>query len=82
MITCRELADLLFGLTSGCLRSEQQAHAEEHLSSCPSCAAYLESYRLTIRLSRQLPRLALPVHLARRLRAILEEGSSIQKKGN
>jgi len=71
MITCRELAELLFDLTSGDLAPEQVSHVELHLTQCPHCAAYEETYRLTIRLTRKLSRVSLPAHLAEKLQAIL-----------
>jgi len=46
---------------------------DHHLRLCSSCAAYAESYRCTVRLSRHLPRLPLPLELQQRLQAILEE---------
>jgi anti-sigma factor RsiW len=74
MITCRELAELLFDLTSGVLPPEQEKHVEQHLHQCCHCAAYVETYRLTIRLTRQLHRPPLPSDLAQKLQAILEKG--------
>jgi anti-sigma factor RsiW len=78
MITCRELAELLFDIASGQLAPEYREHVEEHLNLCPSCVAYLESYRLTIQMTRQLPRSPLPLHFARQLRALVEEGRRTQ----
>jgi anti-sigma factor RsiW len=73
MITCRELADLLFDFTSGRLPAEYRELVEQHLRLCSCCVAYLESYRLTIEMTRQLPRPPLPPHLAYQLRALVEE---------
>jgi anti-sigma factor RsiW len=72
MITCRELADLLIDFSSGDLSPEHREHVEAHLGHCPSCVAYLEGYRLTIEMARELPRPPLPPNLARQLRALLE----------
>jgi anti-sigma factor RsiW len=71
MITCRELAEQLLDFAAGQLPLGQQEHVEQHLRSCSSCAAYLESYQMTIHLSRQLPGPPLPPNLARQLRALL-----------
>ena len=71
MMTCRELVELLIDFTAGELPPEHQARIEEHLGKCPPCVAYLETYRITIRMTRQLPCTPLPDELARRLRAAL-----------
>jgi anti-sigma factor RsiW len=72
MITCRELVELLIDYVSDELSPEHRAHFESHLLRCPPCVAYVESYRLTIQLSRQLPCAPLPPELAQRLRSALE----------
>ncbi len=79
MITCRELVELLFDFDSGQLPADRRGHVEEHLRLCPSCVAYLEGYRLTIQMTRQLPRPPLPAGLLRQLRALLEEGRRSQR---
>ncbi len=78
MITCRELAELLFDFATGQLPPEHREHLEGHLGLCSFCVAYLEGYRLTIQMTRQLPRPPLPPDLARRLRALLEESRRSQ----
>ncbi len=76
MISCRQLAELLADSASpGQVPSEHQESVEQHLRRCPCCAAYLESYHLTIRLAGQLPRAPLPPGLAQQLRALLQAGS-------
>jgi hypothetical protein len=51
-MTCREFIDLLIEYLSGELRQERLTDFDRHLISCCECAAYLQSYRATIRLSR------------------------------
>lgn len=72
MITCRELVELLIDYVSDEISPEHRIHFELHLMRCPPCVAYVESYRLTIQLSRQLPCGPLPPELAQRLHAALE----------
>jgi anti-sigma factor RsiW len=76
MITCRELVELLIDYVSGELPPEKYAHLEQHLNRCPPCVTYIETYKLTIRLSRKLPCKPPPPELMQRLRAALqgEEG--------
>ncbi len=78
MITCRELAELLFDLVAGQLPPEHRENVEQHLGLCPSCVAYLEGYRLTVQMTRQLPRPTLPPELARQLLALLGESERSQ----
>ena len=67
MITCRKLAELLLEFVAGELPPELREHIEEHLEWCPPCVTYLETYKTTIRLTRQLPCRPLPEGLKRRL---------------
>lgn len=80
MITCRELAELAFDLAADQLAPEHREHVERHLSLCTSCVAYLESYRLTIQVGRQLPRPPLPPELGRQLRTLLDDGGRDQSE--
>ena len=74
MITCRDLAELLIDFVSGDLPPDRRLHVEQHLRICPPCVAYVETYQITIRLTRKLPCGPLPPELEQRLRAILETG--------
>ena len=51
-ITCRELIDFLDDYIDGQLEPESRESFERHLRVCPSCRAYLASYRDTISLAR------------------------------
>jgi anti-sigma factor RsiW len=73
MITCRELVDFLLDYVSGELSQEHKDLVEKHLTGCPPCFTYLETYQMTIKLTRQLPCQPLPPQLAQRLRRALEE---------
>jgi anti-sigma factor RsiW len=73
MITCRELVELLCDFVCDELSSEQRHMVEQHLCNCPPCVVYLETYQVTIRLTRQLPPAPMPDALIERLRAVLEE---------
>lgn len=71
-MTCRELTELLIDFVSDELSPERRQRLEEHLKLCPPCVAYLESYRLTIQLTRRLPCTPLPPELVARLRKAIE----------
>jgi hypothetical protein len=70
-MNCRELAELLCDFIDGDLTPEQRQHIEDHLCNCRPCVIYVETYRLTITLSKKLPCKPLPPHVAERLQAVL-----------
>lgn len=78
MITCRELAELLIDFVSDDLPQSHRDRIEQHLRSCPPCVAYVESYKVTIRLTKKLPTVPLPVGFVQRLLAAAEK---MQKEG-
>lgn len=73
MITCRELVEFLIDFVSNELPPEHRARVEQHLKRCPPCVTYVETYQLTIRLTRQLPCKPMPPELVQRLREVLEK---------
>ena len=71
-MNCRELAEVLIDYIAGELPPEQAEHIRQHLDFCPPCVCYIETYKLTITLSRKLPQVAPPAALLARLRAAVE----------
>ena len=71
-IDCCQLAELLFDYVSGELPDDRRALLEEHLRRCPPCVVYVETYRVTIRLTKCLPKREMPPDVAQRLRSVLE----------
>ena len=51
-VTCREVLTFLWSYLSGELEAEKQKKIDEHLEECPSCVAYIGSYKTTIELSK------------------------------
>lgn len=51
-ITCRELITFLDHYVGGELPPAKAAEFERHLSVCPSCVAYLATYKETIALAQ------------------------------
>ena len=70
-MTCRELTELLLEYTQGDLAPDLCEHISRHLSDCQPCMAYIESYRITIQLTRRLPAAPVPPELAERLQEAL-----------
>ncbi len=70
-IDCSRLADLLLDFVSGELPDDQRELLEAHLKACPPCVVHVETYRVTISLTRKLPCRSLPPDFERRLRELL-----------
>ena len=60
-LACEEVISFLFEYLSDEIAPERAREFERHLAICPSCLAYLESYRATIRLAREQTRSESPV---------------------
>lgn len=52
MITCNELIEFLDAYLAEELDADTRADFDAHLAVCPSCRAYLATYRETIDLAR------------------------------
>jgi hypothetical protein len=73
MICCREVVESLFDFVSGELPLELCQRIEGHLKVCSHCVCIVETYQVTIKLSRQLPKNdSLPRSCAQRLRTTIE----------
>lgn len=57
---CREVVELVTGYLEGTLSDSERIHFEHHLRKCPSCTAYIEQIRVTIRRTGQMPREPVP----------------------
>jgi len=51
-MNCREFTEFLHEYLFGNMSAEQRAEFDKHLSECPWCVAYLDSYRKTIQLEQ------------------------------
>jgi anti-sigma factor RsiW len=71
MMTCRELVELLIDFLDGDLPEERRRILETHLALCGPCMTYLETYKVTIRLTRRLPDVPPPPELLEKLKAAL-----------
>jgi predicted anti-sigma-YlaC factor YlaD len=81
-ITCREFVEFLADYLDGEMHEAQVAEFDTHLSHCPSCVSYMNSYRDAIRLGRTVLRDAdeplpgdVPEELVRAILAARQKGS-------
>lgn len=71
-LTCDELAEMIADFLAGELEIEIQTRFVSHIGTCAHCGRSVDLYRLTVRVSRALPKVEpLPVDVERRLRAAL-----------
>ena len=70
---CRELADLLVDYVAGELEPNLAEHIKEHLCLCPPCVRFVETYEVTIKITRRLPMVAMPTQMLDRLREALKQ---------
>ena len=52
-LICRDFVEELLLYLAGELSPEREAVFDRHLGECPSCVAYMKTYRETIRLGRE-----------------------------
>ncbi len=67
-MTCRELVDMLLDYLDGELPPGEAERIRAHLTECPPCVCYVQTYELTIRITRLLPSAPPPAKLLERLR--------------
>ena len=71
-MTCKEFRALLTDHHGNELVAEVRAKFEFHKTDCTHCGYFLESFTVTVKLSRLLPR-TMPPALEERLRARVEK---------
>lgn len=72
MLTCKEIVDLLADYLDGTLDAEMARALQRHLAGCLDCTAFLQTYKDTTHLLRQVDREAdIPGELRDRLKDFL-----------
>ena len=65
-LTCQRLVmEALYDFEEGTMPAPERSELERHLSACPPCVRFLESYRATGRTLRALKPREIPSSLAR-----------------
>jgi len=76
-VSCKDVADFLMDYLDGTLPLAQRVSFKVHLSFCPDCRRYIDSYKKTIEISRiahDTPELADPPEML--VQAILKSRRS------
>ena len=68
---CVDGVELLMDYLEGTLAPDDRQAIESHVSGCPRCTAFVESYRQTPRILRAATAASLPEDLAASLRRFL-----------
>jgi anti-sigma factor RsiW len=69
---CSHVVKVLGDLVSNELPPAPRDQVNEHVHTCPSCAALEQSYRTVIELGHRLPSVPLPAGMLQRLRQRLK----------
>lgn len=73
MLKCRDVGQLLQDYVEGTLETPVRKRLEEHLADCPGCLAFIETYKHTIAISKDLRCKDIPPELRRKLRGFIKE---------
>jgi len=79
MVSCQEVIELLMDYLDGELPPPRAAALEAHLNGCSPCLAFLNTYRSTIQVSRQLTVDEIPPELTQRLLDFLKRERNQRK---
>ena len=72
-VACQSGVELLMDYLEGELPADVRADLEAHVSGCPRCVAFLESYRQTPRILRDAMTAAMPARLEDSLMSFLRQ---------
>lgn len=72
-MTCRELVELMIDYLAGDLPEDVCVHIREHIERCSPCDHFFQSYRITVKITRQLPQSPMPKSLSEKLNALLSQ---------
>jgi anti-sigma factor RsiW len=70
-IACVSGVDLLMDYLEGALAADVRAALDAHVAGCARCVAFIESYRATPRILKQVTSTSLPADVQRSLRIFL-----------
>lgn len=73
MLRCRDIGDLLHDYLEGGLEPALRRQLETHLADCPGCLAFLNTYRRTVSVARDLRCEDIPPELQRKLRSFIRQ---------
>lgn len=72
-LTCQQATDAIIDYVTDDMEAARRAAFESHLHNCPDCAAFLQTYRHTIRTTRSLRHEEIPEAMLNRVQRFLQE---------
>ena len=72
MLKCRDINNLLHDYAEGVLEPGVRRQLDQHLADCPGCLAFLNTYKQTIHLSKDLRCQDIPPELQQKLRSFIK----------
>ncbi len=77
---CSDTERLLFEFVEGELDAETKRKLEIHISDCPPCLEYLDTYQRTIQLTHEhgLPPVQIPPELQAKLQQFIQQNASLK----
>ena len=69
--TCKQVTSLVLDYVRGLLERATASALEAHLSICPDCVAFLETYRKTIQATQSLKYEEIPPQMVERIEQFL-----------
>ena len=79
MISCKEIADLILDYLENNLDAENIKEFDRHIEGCVDCHAFLNTYKKTVSLTRQIPCEEIPDELRSRLSSLLKKRKKEKK---
>lgn len=79
MLRCRDIGELLHDYLEGELELEVRRQLDAHLADCPGCLSFLNTYRHTVSVARDLRCEDIPPELRERLRTFIDQ--RVQRPG-
>jgi len=76
---CEKVNEFLADYVDGDLDEKMRAQFEEHMSMCKCCDHYLDQYRQTIDMTKQVDQIPVPTELAEHTLAFLRKNNAFSQ---
>lgn len=58
--TCKQMTDLVLGYSTGAIDARTKREFEQHLSLCPDCVSFLNTYKKTVAVTQSVDSTEIP----------------------
>jgi anti-sigma factor (TIGR02949 family) len=77
--SCKDVVDLLSDYIDGECSPDDKAMVEDHLADCPGCIAFVNTFRKSISLAKNMSYEDIPNDLLDRLHNVLDQKTRLRK---